>query len=126
MRFFFTFLWVLINFLPIKIFFPKYPSIFLRYILYIRKIKLPIYPWLPIFSSLAVRARQSVSHIVVWIQKRRRFILLRQYDLRCESNQPPNRTMSFETDKKSFKMHWKLQIKPTFWPFSFLSKNWMT
>ena len=33
-------------------FFPKYPPIFLRYI---RKIKLPIYSWLPIFSSLLLR-----------------------------------------------------------------------
>ena len=35
-----------------RIFFLKYPLIFFRYILYIRKIKLPIYPWLLIFSSL--------------------------------------------------------------------------
>ena len=39
-------------------FFPKYPSIFLRYIRYIRKIKLPIYPWLPIFSSLLITKPQ--------------------------------------------------------------------
>ena len=37
------------QFFVYKNFFPKYPSIFIRYI---HKIKLPIYPWLSIFSSL--------------------------------------------------------------------------
>ena len=32
----------------------KYPSIFLRYFWYIHKIKIPIYSWLSIFSSLLI------------------------------------------------------------------------
>ena len=36
-----------------SIFDEKYPPIFLRYFRYIRKIQVPIYPYLPIFQSLA-------------------------------------------------------------------------
>ena len=37
------------------IFDEKYPPIFLRYFLYIRKIQVLIYPYLPIFQSLGVQ-----------------------------------------------------------------------
>ena len=37
-----------------SIFDEKYPPIFLRYFRYIRKIQVPIYPYLPIFQSLCI------------------------------------------------------------------------
>ena len=58
--FFFLYFWVLINFMPIKIFFLKYSSICLQYFKYICKIEVSLYLWLPIFSSLGITS-QSIT-----------------------------------------------------------------
>ena len=72
-----SFSYIFINFDQFyKYFFPKYPSIYLRYILYIGKIEVPIYPWLRIFSSLPsiwVPSRDWQHH-KLWQQRCRPYV----------------------------------------------------
>ena len=47
-----------------SIFDEKYPPIFLRYFRYIRKIQVPIYPYLPIFQSLLITKVRYQSYFI--------------------------------------------------------------
>ena len=58
----------------ISIFIKKYPPIYLRYIRYIHKMQVPIYPSKPIFSTLDIGKRESVFDLITNAQKITNFI----------------------------------------------------